>query len=143
MGRMIRGISAALLWLEICSPVFAADEDIWRKVTDWDLSIVPNSALDFSALAAGDSAGKNGSILIRPDGTFGFISNPDLSVRFFCAAQPYGVSEGFPDYATADIYARQLRMHGYNLARFAFVDNMLMNGRVADFDFDLKLHIAE
>ena len=136
MGRMIRVMLVTLIWFEICSPVFAADEDIWRKVTDWDLSIVPNSALDFSALVAGDSAGKNGSISIRPDGTFGFISNPDRPVRFFCAAQPYGVAEGFPDHATADIYARQLRMHGYNLARFTFVDNMLMNGRNADFDFD-------
>jgi hypothetical protein len=60
----------------------------------------------------------------------------DGQARLLCASQPFGIEEGFPDHATADAYARQLRLHGYNLARFHFVDTVLMTRRTRDFDFD-------
>ncbi|MBI1890595.1 MAG: beta-galactosidase [Burkholderiales bacterium] len=108
----------------------------WRAVTDADLSIRPGNALDFSALVAPGPAGKNGHVIATPDGHFAFAKTPAKAQRFMCASQPWGIEEGFPDHDTADRYAQQLRLHGYNLARFHFVENVLMNGRNKDFDFD-------
>lgn len=54
-----------------------------------------------------------------------------------CASLAWSpASGGFPDHVTADRYARQLAMHGYNLARLHFVDASLMFGRDRDFDYD-------
>jgi hypothetical protein len=116
--------------------VAAGAGETWRAVTDRELSIEPNSALDFSFLNESGPAGRHGSIVIRRDGHLAFDAQVDKPARFFCASQPFGIEEGFPDHTTADRYAHQLRMHGYNLARFVFVDNVLMNGRTRDFDFD-------
>lgn len=90
-------------------------DDAWRPVEDRNLSIASGNILDFSAICG-----------VRKE----------EQAHFFCASQPFGVVEGFPDHATADAYARQLHLHGYNLARFHFVDNVLMAGRTRDFDFD-------
>lgn len=108
-----------ILWfiVLIACDVFANKSEAvtWREIEDSDLKIVPGSILDFSALNE---------------------AYPKHRGRYLCASQPFGVEEGFPDHATADIYARQLRLHGYNLARFHFVENVLMSGRAGDFDFD-------
>ncbi len=120
------------LWLVL--PGTEAAE--WRAVEDQDLSIQAGSALDFSGLVEAGPAGKHGRIIASADGHMRFAGQPDKNQRFLCASQPYGVEEGFPDHDTADRYARQLRLHGYNLARFHFVDNVLMSGRSKDFDFD-------
>ncbi len=64
-------------------------------------------------------------------------STPDKPARLFCASLGWSpASGGFPDHAEADIYAEQLAMRGYNIARFYFLDASLMNGRNRDFDFD-------
>lgn len=81
------------------------------------LKIRPGSALDFSGL---------------PD------QAPTTNTKFFCASQPFGVDRGFPSHAEADEYAEQLRMHGYNLARFHFVELLLMQGAHGDFDFNAE-----
>lgn len=108
--------------------------EAWRPIVEPDLSIVAESALDFSALVETGPAGKHGRIIAGPDGHLAFNDSPTQAQRFFCASQPYGVL--FPDHDTIDQYARQLRLHGYNAARFHFVDNHLMAGRKADFDFN-------
>ena len=92
-------------------------DSVWLQIKDKSLKISSGSILDFTFLAGQFSDGK---------------------LRFFCASQPFGVEEGFPDHVTADAYARQLKLHGYNLARFVFVENVLMAGRTCDFDFDPK-----
>lgn len=110
-------------WLPLLAGIFflafspcGSAGDAWRPITDRDLTIRSGNILDFSALVA---------------------TREEKQARLFCASQPYGVEEdGFPDHATADAYARQLRLHGYNLARFHFVENVLMAGRTRDFDFD-------
>lgn len=108
----------------------------WLAVKDRDLSIQPGNALDFSELVEAGPAGKHGRVIATQDGRMAFAGLPAKRQRFFCASQPYGVEEGFPDHETADRYARQLRMHGYNLARFHFVDNVLMGRGGKDFEFD-------
>ena len=119
-------------------PTIAKGGDGWLKVADRDLMLSTGSALDFSHLLDERPAGDAGHIVATADGHFSFSKTPKSKVRFLCASQPYGVEGGFPDHKTADRYAHQLRIHGYNLARFHFVENVLMNGKVRDFDFDKK-----
>lgn len=108
----------------------------WIPVNDINLEIVKDSVLDFSNLVEVGPAGKQGAIVSGNNGYLAFAQTADQPQRFMCASQPYGVEEGFPDHKTADRYARQLRMHGYNLARFHFLENVLMHGKNKDFDFD-------
>lgn len=116
-------------------PLTATAQD-WPAVREVGLEIAPDSPLDFSALLP------NGTI--RPDrhlvvsgGHFVFSNDPTRPVPLLCASLAWSpASGGFPDHDTADRYARQLARHGYNLARFHFVEASLMAGREADFDFD-------
>jgi hypothetical protein len=108
----------------------------WLPVSDRDLSIQAGSALDFSALVETGVAGQHGRIIRGINGHLAYADNPNTPQRFFCASQPDGAGEVFPDHATADRYAQQIRLHGYNLARFHFVENELMEGRRKDFDFN-------
>ena len=39
------------------------------------------------------------------------------------------VAGGYPDHDTADIYVQQLKLHGYNLVRFHFLDITLMENQ--------------
>ena len=64
-------------------------------------------------------------------------AEPGSAKPLFCASLAWSpASGGFPDHATADLYAKQLAMRGYNIARFHFIDASLMEGRGGDFDFD-------
>ena len=128
------GRFALLILLALFKTALAQVPDDWRVVGDSSLEVVEGSALDFSALVTAGPAGAKGEVQADADGHLRFAGDAHPQ-RFLCASQPYGV-EGFPDHATADRYARQLRMHGYNLARFTFVDNTLMNGMVKDFGFN-------
>lgn len=130
-----RGLALAALCLPLLMAVPAGAEE-WRPLKDQDLSIPSGSILDFSAYVEPGPAGRHGRAIATPDGHIAFEKKPARLQRFMCASQPYGVEEGFPDHETADRYARQLRLHGYNLARFHFVENVLMHGRSKDFDFD-------
>lgn len=114
----------------------AENQQSWIPVTDIQLEIQQESALDFSSLVEAGPAGKHGSVVSGSEGHLVFSALPDKPQRFMCASSPYGVEEGFPDHETADKYAKQLKMHGYNLARFHFIENVLMDGKNKDFDFD-------
>lgn len=108
----------------------------WVPVISKQLEIKQGSALDFSALVETGPAGRHGPVRSNLEGHLVFSGLSDKPQRFMCASQPYGSQDGFPDHQTADKYARQLKLHGYNLARFHFVENVLMRGKHKDFDFD-------
>ncbi|MDO9214601.1 MAG: hypothetical protein Q7U23_12310 [Methylococcales bacterium] len=108
----------------------------WLPINDTDLSIQAGSALDFSALVETGVAGQHGRIIRGTDGHLAYMDSPNKPQRFFCASEPNGTGSDFPDHATADRYARQVRLHGYNVARFHFVENDLMELRTVDFDFN-------
>ncbi len=131
--RPLKTLVALMVGLLAAVPAGAAG---WRALDDQELGIVPGNLLDFSALVEPGPAGRHGRVIATADGHLAFEKKPEKRQRFLCASQPYGVEEGFPDHETADRYARQLRLHGYNLARFHFVENVLMHGRGKDFDFD-------
>lgn len=109
----------------------------WLPIKDADLQIKPGNVLDFSALVDHAPAGKHGRVIITRDGHLGFAEQDDKNQRFLCGTLQ--LANGFPDHKEADLYARQLRMHGYNLARFHFVDAVLMDRKDKDFDFDPEL----
>lgn len=132
---LVKVAGSALLAFAVLSP-FPAAADAWGNIDYQSLAISEGSILDFSAIARSSSEtddsvqnGKDMSVAAR-------LRDLTLGSRFLCASQPFGIEEGFPDHATAERYARQLRMHGYNIARFHFVENVFMNGRRRDFDFD-------
>ncbi len=106
----------------------------WLPVRGKDLRIKPGSALDFSGLFGRQETispvvvDRNGKLTYKADGR---------RLRFMCAplvfTRPHG---GFPEHKAADELAKQLKMHGYNLARLHYIDTSLMTGRHRDFDYD-------
>jgi hypothetical protein len=123
--------------LAISAECFAEPKSAdWLPVSDRDLSLQAGSALDFSFLVETGSAGQHGRVIRSTTGHLAYANDPTMPRRFFCASKPHGSGERFPDHETADRYARQVRLHGYNLARFHFVENNLMHGQTKDFDFN-------
>ncbi len=115
---------------------FAASAQDWVPVRETSLEVAPGSPLDFSGILP------NGSIdaqrhLVIADGRFAMSDQPDRPQPLMCASLAWSpASGGFPNHEDADRYARQLAIHGYNIARFHFVESALMFNRATDFDFD-------
>ena len=111
--------------------------DVWSPVREVSLELQSGSPLDFSTLLPNPPISEQSRIVINGDGRLARADAQTSPVRFLCASLGWSpASGGFPDHDGADRYARQLKMHGYNIARFHFVDAALMFGRTADFDFD-------
>jgi hypothetical protein len=109
----------------------------WLPVREIDLQLQPQSPLDFSALLPNGRIDAASRLAPGANGHFATIGQPDQAKRLYCASLAFGpAAGGFPDHDDADRYARQLAMHGYNIARFHFTDANLMFGRTKDFDFD-------
>ncbi|MCW5719620.1 MAG: glycoside hydrolase [Devosia sp.] len=108
----------------------------WPALRETSLEIDAGSPLDFSVILP------NGAIdaqrhLTLADGRFAFSDTPGVSASLHCASLAWSpASGGFPDHASADRYVTQLVRHGYNLARFHYVEAALMLGSSADFAFD-------
>ncbi|URK86919.1 glycoside hydrolase [Rhizobium sp. RCAM05350] len=121
--------------LAVPSPVIASDE--WLPVRETSMVLGNQSPLDFSAILPNPPI-KDGSQLLT--GQRAGSSAPASRInpyRLLCASLAWSpASGGFPSHADADLYAAQLAKHGYNIARFHFVDASLMSGRDRDFDFD-------
>ncbi|PRD44309.1 glycoside hydrolase [Phyllobacterium phragmitis] len=118
----------------------AVADDVWSPVREVSLELGPGSPLDFSGFLANPPIEDASRIVINGDGRLARANALEKPVRFLCASLGWSpASGGFPDHDGADRYARQLRMHGYNIARFHFVDAALMFGRSRDFDFDTEV----
>jgi hypothetical protein len=133
-------IGILLVLFNIGSIGFAKEtSNAWLPITEQNLSIQAGSALDFSVLVESGVAGQHGRIIANANGHLAYTDNPNISKRFFCASQPHGAGgDSFPDHATADRYAKQVRLHGYNLARFHFVEHALMKRQSKDFVFNAE-----
>ncbi|WP_425287735.1 glycoside hydrolase [Pseudorhizobium banfieldiae] len=129
-----------LVWMAmaIAGPESASASDDWLPVRETNLAIAAGSPLDFSPFLPNLPINGSGARLIAGEGgRMARAEAPAEPLRLHCASLAWSpASGGFPDHATADIYARQLAMRGYNLARLHFVDASLMMGRDRDFDFD-------
>ncbi|WP_210245117.1 glycosyltransferase [Methylobacterium sp. WL9] len=123
------------------APIERADarpaEPTWVALRDRNLAIAEGSPLDFSGLGPLVPAGTQGRVIAGPSGNLALADDPATRVPFLCASLAWSPASGsYPDKPTAERYARQLRIHGYNLARLHFADAILMTGRSRDFDLD-------
>jgi hypothetical protein len=135
-----------LLWLGLIlfigTQINSHAEDIgqsstWLRVQDKDLEIEPGSVLDFSSLFISDVKIANTPIGVNNQGHLAIKDGKGARIRFLCATLVHGGPHGgFPEHQTSDDLAKQLRMHGYNLVRFHYIDEALMEGRKQDFDYD-------
>ena len=109
----------------------------WVPVRDTSLAVRPGSPLDLGGLGRAGAAGERGRVIAGPNGQLALDTDPNAPARFLCASLAWGPASGsYPDHATADRYAEQLRIHSYDLARFHFTDAILMAGRREDFSYD-------
>lgn len=122
----------------ICAPWVSTARagNTWLPVRDHDLKIVPGSALDFSHLL-GPGDPMDTPVGVDTAGHLALDGGKGARRRFLCASMEFSAPNGlFPGHRQADMLARQLAMHGYNMARLTFVDAALMQGRHRDFDYD-------
>lgn len=134
--RALAIFALAIIHMASAGPALAA-RDEWLAVRDVSLKVVPGSALDFSAMFPALPAGSSGRVVANAEGALAFEKEPAARARFHCASLAWSPASGsYPDHTTADVYAEQLRLHGYNLARLHYVDANLMTGRDRDFDLD-------
>jgi hypothetical protein len=127
--------SLLALALALLAPLSATAQD-WLSVREVSLEVSPGSPLDFSTMLPNGAINSDRRLVIA-DGRFAMSDTPERPQPLLCASLAWSpASGGFPDHDDADRYARQLAMHGYNIARFHFVESALMLGRSVDFDFD-------
>lgn len=108
----------------------------WVPIVDRSLIVRSGSPLDFSHFVDGQPAGSSGRVVTVDGARMGFSKTGKVA-SFSCASLAWSPGTGgFPNHEDAALYARQLRMHGYNLVRFHYLDAIFMSGRVKDFDFD-------
>ena len=108
----------------------------WLPIKDISLMIESGSILDFSNLLPPLKPIKT-RVITNAAGQFAFENQPEIPQRFLIASLPVGLNNGgFPSHEIADLYVKQLRLHGYNMARIDFVEAVLMEGRKADFDYN-------
>src|SRR5690606_23516916 len=112
--RLQTACLAALLWH---LPASASDE--WLPVRETTLAVEAGSPLDFSGILANQPIdGANNRLISGDGGHTATAALPARPKRFHCASLGWSpASGGFPDHPTADLYARQLAMRGYNMAR--------------------------
>ncbi|OCP16257.1 glycoside hydrolase [Ensifer sp. LC163] len=132
-----RILGAALVLAVMCLPASASDQ--WAPVKEISLELRPGSPLDFSSILPNAPIDDDHRLVAGKQGRLAYAKAPDTPVRMLCASLAWSpASGGFSDHEGADRYARQLAMHGYNIARLHFVDASLMFGRDRDFDFDAE-----
>ncbi|MDK1492362.1 glycoside hydrolase [Sinorhizobium sp. 7-81] len=118
-----------------CLPAHASDQ--WLPVRETSLEVRAGSPLDFSSFLPNRPIDAGHRLTTGPKGQLAYAEAPEKPVRMLCASLAWSpASGGFPDHDGADRYARQLALHGYNIARLHFTDASLMFGRQQDFDFD-------
>lgn len=124
-------------WLMLAAlPLASQAADTWLPVKDVSLVIDAGSVLDFSSLAPPRKAITE-PLIINANGDFAFAGSPTVPRRFLMASTGIGAATGgFPDKAGIDQYVEQLRIRGYSMIRLHQIDELLMNNRVGDFDYD-------
>jgi len=125
-------------FLSVFAAVSPSASAAWLPVSDYNLQIKKSSALDFSGLFAEDDVPLSENIVLLPSGHLGVLTdNGRRQVRLFCASLAFSpLQGGFPSHSEAKQLAEQLKLRGYNIARFHFVDAMLMSGQKNDFDYN-------
>jgi hypothetical protein len=93
----------------------------WKVLPTADLVVKAGSALDCSAWIDHAPAGVRGRVVARADGRLAFASDPATPVRFFGCSGPDWVSAK-RELEDPEAWAEAVRLQGYNLVRFHFLD---------------------
>lgn len=124
-------------------------EQEWKNVDFGGFDVREGSALDLSANIPTDApVGVNGDLIVSRDGTFAFSSFPYKPVRFLGALDKMsayiGKKASEKDGGIFKMYARQLRIQGYNLIFFdsAFIFDDDAAAKKSKFDSMDKLLAA-
>jgi len=113
-------------------------EETWVPVKDVSLMIEEGSILDFSKFSYPIESIKT-RLIVNSQGRFAKENSPNTPLRFLIGSLGFGVNlGGFPSHDITDLYVKQYRLHGYNMVRLDFVESILMEGRKADFDYNLE-----
>ncbi|TCN33279.1 glycoside hydrolase [Sinorhizobium americanum] len=129
-------LAAAAIFLGCFMPPANAS-DQWVPVRDVSLEVQPGSPLDFSSFLPNGVIDADHRLVAGEGGRLAHAQSPKKPLRMLCSSLAWSpASGGFPDHEGAERYARQLALHGYNIARLHFTDASLMFGRQKDFDFD-------
>lgn len=122
--------------VSIICPAIATASESWVPVKDVSLLIEPNSILDFSKIIPSENA-IDTRLIINKSGHFAKESSPDKPIKFLIGALSFGVQTGgIPSHEMIDLYVKQYRLHGYNMARLDFLEAILMESRKQDFDYN-------
>ncbi|MES2579548.1 MAG: hypothetical protein V4552_03300 [Pseudomonadota bacterium] len=113
----------------------------WVPVKDVSLMVEEGSILDFSNLVPLAKAPLaepiQSQIIVNSQGHLTTEDQPNKSQRFLIGSLGFAINMGsLPSHALIDLYIKQYRLHGYNMVRLDFVELMLMENRVGDFDYD-------
>ncbi|ASY59571.1 glycoside hydrolase [Sinorhizobium sp. CCBAU 05631] len=129
-------LTAAAIFLGCFTPPAKAS-DQWVPVRDVSLEVQQGSPLDFSTFLPNGVIDADHRLVAGEGGRLAHAASPEKPLRMLCASLAWSpASGGFPDHEGAERYARQLALHGYNIARLHFTDASLMFGRQKDFAFD-------
>ncbi|MRW93042.1 hypothetical protein GJ699_23875 [Duganella sp. FT80W] len=116
-------------------PLSTMAADTWLPVKDVNLMVDQGSILDFSSILPNTAI--TDYLTVNTAGQITTSLAPTVPKRFLMASLGFGgATGGVPDHATVDLYVTQLKRAGYNMARLDFQDDMLMSGRLTDFDFN-------
>ena len=128
MNPKLRNVISVLLGsIGLLTNAASFATEVWSPVKDISLAIEDGSILDLSSLAKAVPAGSHGRVIVNQQGHLAFDASPDKPQRFLAAALTLNsLTAVSPDHRSHDLYARQLRLHGYNLVRLHFVDASLM-----------------
>lgn len=136
-GQILRSIHLAILLIATlfnASVSFAATD--WVPVKDLSLMVEEGSVLDFSALVA-PSKPIQARVVVNSQGHLTTENQLEKSQRFLIGSLGFAVYfGGFPNHALIDLYVKQYKLHGYNMVRMDFVEDMLMEKRNGDFDYN-------
>ncbi|EIQ01933.1 hypothetical protein OpiT1DRAFT_00510 [Opitutaceae bacterium TAV1] len=114
--------AAATVQDSVTEPFIVTASDAWAPLAEPANAIVPGSVFDFSFLNDAP-AGKQGPVVVTPDGHFEFANRPGVRVRF------WGVnlvsSACYLDRETADRVAERIARSGYNSVRLHHIDRAL------------------
>jgi hypothetical protein len=131
-------ISMALLFFttSIFSALTSFAATDWVPVKDVSLMVEEGSILDFSALVP-PAKPIQARIIVNNQGHLTTENQPEKSQRFLIGSLGFGTYFGsFPSHALIDLYVKQYRLHGYNMVRMDFVEDILMEKRNGDFDYN-------
>ncbi len=106
----------------IPNPIYTVAGDTWKPYL-YDLSVIPNSIMDFSFLNH-KPAGKFGHVIVR-DGHFVFSAAPEKTVRFVGGNLCFSAS--FQDKPSSERMADHMARMGYNAVRLHHLDSALAN----------------